>query len=298
MSGKKWLTIITFVCTVIALIVAFLVGKDSGCIAYDIVMAVFGSALLGFIMSLTEYFVEKRRAMECFWQEARDALIKLRKVKYIDITAPVELVHACFQEEWSNGFRKIIDPTAKDDAKTALISWFEENIPMSWTEDDDIDAELDRFYDVQMEGYRETYMRCIDSYIDASKTDLGPLGNAYGNLDFLFCNKSIRSKAFSDIYEKIRNLRNQLLTESNHFLRLISGQGNFAVCAGKADVICKEIFDVQYQTEDGFKTKLVYQKALDDIDEALESFRIKIYRNASAEYPERLPVLGDTRSAF
>ena len=87
MRGKKWLTIITFGCTVIALIIAFAVGKDSGCITYDIAMAVFGSALLGFIMSLTEYFVEKRNAMECFWQESRDALIKLRKVKYTHLLA-------------------------------------------------------------------------------------------------------------------------------------------------------------------------------------------------------------------
>ena len=294
MRGKKWLTIITFGCTVIALIIAFAVGKDSGCITYDIAMAVFGSALLGFIMSLTEYFVEKRNAMECFWQESRDALIKLRKVKYINIDAPVDLVHACFQEEWSKDFMKIIDPTAKDDAKTALISWYEENIPMSWTEYDDIDAALDKIYDDQMKSYREEYMKCIDSCIEASKTDLGALGNAYGNLDFIFCNSCIRNKAFSEIYDKISTVRNLLLSESYHFSLLKNGQGNFPVCAGKADDICKKVFDVQLKTESGYETKLVYQKALDDIDEALENFRIKIYRNATAEYPERIPVLGNT----
>lgn len=51
---------------------------------------------------------------------------------------------------------------------------------------------------------------------------------------------------------------------------------------------------MQLKTESGYETKLVYQKALDDIDEALENFRIKIYRNATAEYPKRIPVLGNT----
>ncbi|NLM15295.1 MAG: hypothetical protein GX218_05495 [Clostridiaceae bacterium] len=294
MRGKKWLTIITFLFAVIALIIAVVIGKGCACIAYDVAMAIFGSALLGFIMSLTEYFVERRSAMEWFWQESRNVLSKLRKVKYINIDAPLDLVHACFQEEWSNDLRKIIDPTAKDVAKNVLISWYEENIPMSWTEDDDIDAELDKMYNSQMQGYREEYMQCIDSCIEASTIDLGSLGNAYGNLDFIFRNKGIRDTAYSEIYEKIRDFRNLLLSESYHFIPLKSGKGNFPVCAGKADDICRKVFDVQYKTEGGFKTKLVYQKAFDDIDKALEDFRLKIYRNATPDYPERVPVLGNT----
>lgn len=66
MRGKKWMTIITFLFAVIALIIAVVIGKGCACIAYDVTMAIFGSALLGFIMSLTEYFVERRSAMEWF----------------------------------------------------------------------------------------------------------------------------------------------------------------------------------------------------------------------------------------
>lgn len=294
MRGKKWLTIIIFACTLISLVVAFMIGKNANCIGYDIAMAVFGSALLGFIMSLTEYIVERRNAMECFWQEARNVLVKLRKVKYINIDDPLDLIHACFQEERSNEFRKILDPTAKDDAKDALISWFEENIPMSWSEDDDISAKLDKMYESQMQHYQDEYMKCIDSYIEASQIDLRLLGNAYGNLDFLMCNKCIRGKVYSDIYEKIRSIHNQLLLESYHFSLLKNEKGNFPVCAEKADGICKMIFDIQQKTEGGFKTKVVYQKTFDDIDIALEDFRLKIYRNATPEYPERVPVIGNT----
>lgn len=102
MRGKKNLTIITFLCTASALLCAILTAKETGSIVYDIALAIFGSSLLGFVMSLTEYFVERRSAMECFWQEARKVLSKFRKVKYIDIDAPVDLLHACFLEEWNN----------------------------------------------------------------------------------------------------------------------------------------------------------------------------------------------------
>ena len=72
MTAKKWVTIVTFVCTieVIIFIVIFKlyclennIGYDIG---YDIALAVFGSALLGFVMSLVEYFSERKNAMKQF----------------------------------------------------------------------------------------------------------------------------------------------------------------------------------------------------------------------------------------
>ena len=66
MKAKKWLTIITLCVSIFSLSVACIIGKDSNCISYDVSMALLGSAVLGFIMSLTEYYVEKRKAMEEF----------------------------------------------------------------------------------------------------------------------------------------------------------------------------------------------------------------------------------------
>ena len=61
MKAKKWLTIITLVITVLSLVLAIIIGKNSNCITYDISMAIFGGAALGFIMSLTEYYAERRK---------------------------------------------------------------------------------------------------------------------------------------------------------------------------------------------------------------------------------------------
>ena len=70
MKAKKWLTIITLCVSIFSLSVACIIGKDSNCISYDVSMALLGSAVLGFIMSLTEYYVEKRKAMERFFAES------------------------------------------------------------------------------------------------------------------------------------------------------------------------------------------------------------------------------------
>lgn len=73
MKAKKYLTICTLMVSVVSIISAVLIGKSSNCIGYDIAMALLGSAVLGFIMSITEYYVEKRRAMEAFWLSAEYA---------------------------------------------------------------------------------------------------------------------------------------------------------------------------------------------------------------------------------
>lgn len=227
---KKWLTVITFFCAISALIAALYIGKEKQCIGYDIAMAVFGSALLGFIMSTIEYFAERRRSMERFWLEARAALIKLRKIKYIDIDVSDD-----------NESRK----------------------------------------------YYEKYMKSIDSYIEASQIDLVDLGNAYGNLDFIFHNNSIRKMAYFDIYDKIRKYRNLLRDESMYFNLMKEGKGNFVVCVQKVNAINQKVFSVETESADGCIRKVVYQRAFDDIDEVLESFRLKIYKNAKPDYPKK-----------
>lgn len=65
-------------------------------------MALLGSAVLGFIMSLTEYYVEKRKAMEEFWLQSNKTLKELRKIKYLELDAPVELIKDALLEEQAN----------------------------------------------------------------------------------------------------------------------------------------------------------------------------------------------------
>lgn len=102
MKAKKWLTIITLCVSIFSLSVACIIGKDSNCISYDVSMALLGSAVLGFIMSLTEYYVEKRKAMEEFWLQSNKTLKELRKIKYLELDAPVELIKDALLEEQAN----------------------------------------------------------------------------------------------------------------------------------------------------------------------------------------------------
>ena len=74
MTAKKWVTIVTFICSLVAIILmsGFKYCCAEGNIGYDITLAIFGSALLGFIMSLIEYF-------ELAYHIFKRALLRLRR---------------------------------------------------------------------------------------------------------------------------------------------------------------------------------------------------------------------------
>ena len=298
MKSKKWLTIFTLIVSLLSLVVAFVIGKDSNCIFYDVSMALLGSAVLGFIMSITEYYVERRKAMEEFWIQAINILKELRKIKHLDLDAPTNLIIEAFGEDLSNEWNQMFSLLSDENeiqhkAKDNLISWYEENVPLPFDENTDVEKELEELYQSKMEGYKNSFLYCMSNYQLASSVELGTLDNAYGNLDFIIANNSIRKKAYNSIYDKIRKILIQFKTEAYHFNLLKDGKGNFPVCATKVSDLDKEYFLSKEVTEHGYTHTLVYQNIFDDIDASLEEFRCKIYRTKYVE-PKREPISGKT----
>lgn len=169
-------------------------------------------------------------------------------------------------------------PSRTHKAKSALISWFEENIPMSFNEDSDIEAELEKYYSASLKTYKDTFLRCMRSYQDASSIDLGLIDNAYGNLDFIISNHSIRKYAYNNIFDKMRKFVYQFREEAYHFDLLNDGKGNFAVCVSKVVDLNKLFFAAKDVKAHGYVNTLVYQTAFDEIESELEKFRCKIYK--------------------
>ena len=199
MKAKKCLTIITVVITVLSLFLAIIIGKNSNCITYDISMAIFGGAALGFIMSLTEYYAERRKAMEEFFLQATNVLNELRKIKYLDVDAPINLIVDAINEDESNTWKKKSHLSSDDkkisvSAKKQLISWYKEKGLFFKGKNVDANMEAKQLYESKISGYKEVFLQCMDSYQEAALVELGNLDNAYGNLDFIIANKCIRKK--------------------------------------------------------------------------------------------------------
>ena len=296
MKAKKWLTIITLVITALSLVLAFIIGKNSNCITYDISMAIFGGAALGFIMSLTEYYVERRKAMEEFWLQATKVLNELKKIKYLDVDAPINLIVDAIHEDDSNALKKKFHLLSDDEkisvnAKENLISWYKENVPIPFDENIDNNKELTQLYDSNMAGYKEVFLQCMDSYREASMVELGNLDNAYGNLDFIIANKCIRQKAYEQIYDKLRKIVYQFQNEAYHFNLLKNGSGNFSVCILKVSELNQEYFLSKEENLQGYTNVSIFQNVFDDIEDSLEKFRCRTYRIKYVE-PKKIPVSG------
>lgn len=284
MKAKKWLTIITLVITALSLVLAFIIGKNSNCITYDISMAIFGGAALSFIMSLTEYYVERRKAMEDFWLQATKVLNELKKIKYLDVDAPINLIVDAIHEDDSNAWKEKFHLLSDDEkisvnAKENLISWYKENILIPFDENTENKKELTQLYDSNMAGYKEVFIQCMDSYREASMVELGNLDNAYGNLDFIIANKCIRQKAYEQIYDKLRKIVYQFRNEVYHFNLLKDGNGNFPVCILKVSELNQKYFLSKEENLQGYTNVSIFQNVFDDIDVSLEKFRCKIYKS-------------------
>lgn len=300
MRAKKWLVFLTSICSIgtIALIVLFQYKELKT--GYDISLAIFGSAVLGFLMSLIEYFSERRDAMEEFWTETINVLTQYRKAKPLVLSEPEELVLNSLSEDESNkliesygetvakslGFKK------ENRAKGAYIAWLEDHVPMSFQEDDDISEIFDEIYKNSLVQDRTQISSVIDNYIELSQISLNKLNNAYGNLDFLFGNKKIRLKAYNEILNRLREIRKTIYEETYHFKLWKEGKGNFVICTQKAIKVSNILFTSVESESDGFKQKCIYQEAFDEISESLEDFRIKIYWTNKRDPVDHIPVMG------
>ncbi|MBS5115447.1 MAG: hypothetical protein KHY88_07110 [Erysipelotrichaceae bacterium] len=237
MKSKKRLTYITLIVSVLSLIVAFCVGKKANSIYYDIALAFLGSAALGFIMSITEYYVEKRKSMEEFWIQATKLLKELSTIKYLDIDAPIDLIINCLNEEGNNEYNKFniksFDTKDSQTQKDKLIKWFKENNFTIIDNEVNSNDWWDKYYSSKMNEYRVIFDTQMDKYRKLTLLDTGLLDNAYGNLDFMFVNKCLRNKLCFDIYQNIRDIIFEINSQVCHFNLLKSGDGNYAVCVLK-----------------------------------------------------------------
>lgn len=77
---SSFISLISFVCTLCTH------GKESVALLYNISLAIFGSSLVSFVMSLIGYFANRRKAMELFSFEAKKVVLVIGNLVYFNPT--------------------------------------------------------------------------------------------------------------------------------------------------------------------------------------------------------------------
>jgi hypothetical protein len=277
--GVKWLSIIAFCVSIISLLGVVLFHSNGRfTLLYDILLATLGSALLGFIMSLVEYLDVKRTAMEVFYNEAMKAISVLGRAKYFFTDAPIDLVINCIAEELSNKESEQMGAQPKRENKDKLIENYRKGFPPEIVNAPDFNQKIEIWYTAKMGVYHGEMEKCFDSYIEISEMQLGELDNAYGNLNFIFANTTLRKLAYEQIYKPVKKQRKSALQQAYHFQMNKSGEGNLAACASFLSQLNNEWF--YKKSIDGEKIFVVsiYRKGHDELLDRLEEFRCKIYK--------------------
>ena len=176
--------------------------------------------------------------------------MQFREAKCIHFDEPQELAMKCIieyhynkiTEQLPQGMSILFRPEESHDHQTEYIEWMKVHEFRMFADKDDINEILNKTYISRMDNYEKMINGAIDNYIELSKVSLSELDSAYGNMNFIFANNSIRSKAYNEIFNKLRLLKQKILEEAYHFNLYKNGKGNFAVCAQKALEVSKSLF--------------------------------------------------------
>lgn len=88
-------------------------------------------------------------------------------------------------------------------------------------------------------------------------------------------NHTIRMKAYNEIFDKMRSIRNEIFLANTHFELWKHGKGNFVFCTDKVIEINKKLFIEEKSEEENVVSVSIYQKEFDDIEKSLENLEEK-----------------------
>lgn len=171
---------------------------------YELSLACFGLALLGIVVATTAYIAELRDAMEKFGEEVSKAIDILGKIPIIEIT---DIVRGALIDENS-----WIEKTTKNSDR--LKEYIEARLPIDEnTADEEAIEWINSDYQSELENARRQLRKGAEAYITVGEFDLSGLNSAYGRLDFLTGNQTIRKEAYQNLYDKIRSIKQSCLEQ-------------------------------------------------------------------------------------
>ncbi len=269
-ANKKaiiWTATIAVVCLIICIGL-----HEAHNLIYDLSLACFGSALLGIVIAIAAYIAERRDAMEQFAEEISKAIAVISSIPIVEIP---NLVIGALKDENS-----WFEDTSENQDK--LKEYIESRLPIDEnTTDSQITEWIDNAYQSELNDARKRLRKAAAAYIAIGEFDLSRLNSAYGRLDFLFGNGTIRRSAYQCLYDRVRAFRRSCLDQSIAFKPYYAGRGNEMVCLDKILSLQSQIFE----NKDG----VYYAKMRDELIHSLETFRSQTY-NVDPEYEEPYPV--------
>lgn len=191
---------------------------------------IFTSAFVTFLIARGDYFYERRRTLENIYIESEELQRAFSKIKYIFPDEPKKLVHDLlgeidnnessekinqyFLEEFENieipkeakemyaAYCLPISHKAEIKFKEYLWEHTEDNVKVLFNDSESKEKYLDKECKKKIEKYNQELDNAMKSYITFKDVRTKGLTAAFGSLDFILANKSIRQHIFEKLYKK------------------------------------------------------------------------------------------------
>lgn len=275
MRTKKRLVLVTFPATLISFICTFYFyfACDGMEFWVNLSFAILGSSLLGFLMSLTEYFVERRDALEEYYHAASNLYKMYAKIQYYVVHEPINLVEAYFNEAQSL-FNESLP--AKEELFEYMNTIWKKTIDIPEPE---YSQWAQQEFDRVIQSYQDSLVKTLKGYIFIARQNLWELESAYGRLDFIFLNNSLRREIYNRIHAPIQEYQKFVADKAYHFRSFIQAKnGNMAFMIGLVDEIQRKYYKTKERCNENIKTIYVYRQFVDRLDNQLGWLLSRIYK--------------------
>lgn len=268
----------------------------------------FTSALVTFIISASEYRNERLEALENIYLAAEDLEREFLKINYFLPDEPKELVQNVlgeldnnetnirFNKQLEEDILRFKDQQKADefyrinwkklsfDAQNAFRDYVWENtnkrIKKIYTEPFQIKEYLDKECRKKIEKYRNQLENAMKSFLRFQDIRTKTLTAAYGKLDFIFSNNSVRDHIYKNLYHKLVEEVDLIKEKNYYFKEYFNGKG------GNKALLCSFVWELQERllSEDEY-----YYYRQFNFDLTKEIVQVLVYANGKAnisEYPD------------
>lgn len=269
----------------------------------------FTGALVTFLISVSEYRTERTEALENLYFAAEELEREFSKIKFFIPDEPRELVQNVLgeidnnksiieqnanlreavlklenqdsaDEIYNRGYLKL-EYEAQNAFKDYIWNHTDERIQSVFENSCQKKKYLDEECDKKIQKYGEQLEETMRTFLKFQDVNTHYITAAYGKIDFLFANKSIRSDIVYGLYKKLWDEINFIKDCNYHFDLYFSGKG------GNRAVQCSFIWDLQdslISEDDDY-----YYRQF-DFDIATKMIRILYFVNGKSDkitYPEK-----------
>lgn len=294
MKSKKY----GFYCSIGILIISFILlwyCKESCGVVHDILIGIFGSVVVTSIITISDYYIAKKEALEDYYFEAFKIIHAIYNIKYVHIS---DSVIKSAKYKVNMDLNSMLGKTKAN--MDEILKYYEDthyfdNYPSELSE-----SGKKKIILCNVNDDCKNILKAVESYIEFSSIDLGQLENAYGKLSFISeifletgDEKCLKYWVYNNLHIELRDLINTIRETSYHFKSFVEGENkNVEVIANKVKALNKKLFKIEANknnknNEDNNEEKEedrgseqiceVYAEFYNNIRVTLESFRSKIY---------------------